>query len=67
MSTRARQTRLNFGTPGGTQTTQNTLANNAPLFKKTVVNIPSDDEDIEEDEDDDFVPLASQRVTRSRR
>lgn len=39
------------------------------MFHRQVVRIPSSDEDIEDDDDDvdDFVPMASQRGGRSRR
>ncbi|KAH0605400.1 uncharacterized protein H6S33_004622 [Morchella sextelata] len=68
----ARQTRLNFSqsasTPasGVAASTQDSMASNA-LFHRAVVRIPSSDEDIEDDEDaDEFVPMASQRGGRRR-
>jgi len=57
----ARQTQLQFQ-PSTQRTLSESQASNS-LFHRNVVFIPSDDEDIDDDEDD-FVPLPSPRSRR---
>jgi double-strand break repair protein MRE11 len=55
-----RQTQLQFAPSQASRRTTDSQASNA-LFHRNIVTIPSSDEDIEDDEEDEFVPMASQR------
>jgi double-strand break repair protein MRE11 len=59
------QTQLNFAPSTQTQraAANDSQASNA-LFHRNVINVPSDDEDI--DDEDEFVPMSTQMSTRSR-
>ncbi|KAI5805062.1 meiotic recombination protein Mre11 [Geopyxis carbonaria] len=65
-----KQSQLNFSasqapSAGRRSTRANDSQASNAMFHRAVVTIPSDDEDIEDDEDD-FVPMASQKATRRR-
>ncbi|KAA8893221.1 Mre11 DNA-binding presumed domain-containing protein [Sphaerosporella brunnea] len=61
----SRQMQLQFAPSQASRRATDSQASNA-LFHRNVVTIPSDDEDIEDDDEDEFAPMASQRGSRRR-